>query len=105
TAEKRTAVIDRRGFTSYQWVKPRQARNEQLDVMVYGEALAGKLGWRTNTPAMWAALEAEREIAVERQATPQLGLFTDLPAAKNAPALTNVSDPAPIAATGLTVAP
>lgn len=64
TAEKRTAVIDRKGFTSYQWVKPRSARNEQLDVMVYGEALAGKLGWRTLTPAGWAALEAEREIAV-----------------------------------------
>src|SRR5205823_3768685 len=63
TAEKRVAVIDRKGFTVRQWVKPRGARNEQLDVQIYGEALAGKLGWRTLTPAQWAALEAEREIA------------------------------------------
>ena len=96
TAEKRTAVIDRKGFTSYQWTKPRSARNEQLDVMVYGEALAGKLGWRTLTPAAWAALEAEREIAVERSATPQLGLFTDRPIAVKPGTLhwTNVSEPA-----------
>jgi phage terminase large subunit GpA-like protein len=56
TAEKRTPVIDRKGFTVYQWVKPRSARNEILDCSVYAEALAGKLGWRTLTPAGWAAL-------------------------------------------------
>jgi phage terminase large subunit GpA-like protein len=93
TAEKRTAVIDRKGFTAYQWIKPRSQRNEMLDVSVYGEALAGKLGWRTNTPAMWAALEAEREIAAERSAQPQLGLFTDT-GAKSSPSLPIGSEPA-----------
>jgi phage terminase large subunit GpA-like protein len=63
TAEKRTPVIDRKGFTTYAWTKPRNARNEMLDVMVYGEALAGKLGWRTMTPAQWAILEARHEVA------------------------------------------
>lgn len=63
TAEKRMAVTDRKGFTSWQWTKPRSARNEMLDVMVYGEALAGKIGWRTLSPAGWRALEAAREIA------------------------------------------
>jgi phage terminase large subunit GpA-like protein len=75
TAEKRTPVIDRKGFTTYAWTKPRSARNEQLDVMVYGEALAIKLGWRLNTPAQWAQLEAEREIAGAHDASAQLGLF------------------------------
>jgi len=74
TAEKRTAVIDRRGFTVYQWTKARSQRNEMLDVAVYGEALAGKLGWRTLTPAGWAALEAEKEIAAAPVAG-QIDLF------------------------------
>ena len=33
-------------------------------MQIYSEALAGKLGWRTLTPAQWAVLEAEREIAM-----------------------------------------
>lgn len=77
TAEKRTPRIDRKGFTVYEWTKPRSARNEQLDLAVYGEALACKLGWRTLTPAQWAALAAEREIlgAHPDNAGAQLGLF------------------------------
>jgi phage terminase large subunit GpA-like protein len=63
TAEKRTAVIDRKGFTVHQWIKSRSQRNEMLDCAVYAEALAGKIGWRTFTPAQWAAIEAEREVA------------------------------------------
>jgi len=77
TAEKRTPVVNRKGFTVYQWIKPRAQRNEQLDLMVYAEALAGKLGWRTLTPAQWAALEAEREIAAAKPAAAQHDLFTD----------------------------
>jgi len=94
TAEKRTAVVNRRGFTEYQWIKPRARRNEQLDCMVYGEALAGKLGWRTLTPMQWAAMEAEREIAAAR-ATPQRDMFAD-PALAARPAPEPA--PAPIAA-------
>lgn len=63
TAEKRTPRIDRKGFTTYEWRKPRSRRNEQLDVMVYAEALAVRKGWRLLTPQQWDALAAEREIA------------------------------------------
>jgi phage terminase large subunit GpA-like protein len=61
TAEKRTPMIDGRGFTFYAWVKPRGLRNEQLDLMVYGEALARKLGWRVISDQRWAQLAKERE--------------------------------------------
>lgn len=63
TAEKRTPTIDKRGFTVYAWVKPRGQRNEQLDVMVYSQALATKLGWRTISPGGWDRLADLREIA------------------------------------------
>jgi phage terminase large subunit GpA-like protein len=59
TAEKRVAVADRRGFENYIWTKAPNARNEQLDVMNYGAALAGMLGWRTNTPATWDIIEKQ----------------------------------------------
>ncbi len=58
-------------------------RNEMLDVAVYSEALAGKLGWRVKTPLQWDMLAAEREaagahpdsaVAATRRAV-QLGLF------------------------------
>jgi phage terminase large subunit GpA-like protein len=88
TAEKRTPVIDRKGFTNYQWTKPRHARNEQLDVMVYAEALAGRVGWRTNTPAQWAVLEAQREVAGVHADQAQADLFG---AARSPPA----AEPAP----------
>lgn len=81
TAEKRTPKIDRKGFTVYEWVKPRSQRNEQLDVMVYAEALAVRKGWRLLTPAQWDALAAEREAAGAHPASAaaaalQLGLFS-----------------------------
>jgi len=82
TAEKRTPRIDRKGFTVYEWTKPRSARNEQLDVAVYSEALAGQLGWRTRTAAQWDQLAAEREaMGADPDSQPafrpaeQLGLF------------------------------
>ena len=77
TAEKRTPVVNRKGFTVYQWIKPRNQRNEALDVMVYAEALGGKLGWRTLTPAQWAALEAEREVAGAHPASAQRDMFAE----------------------------
>lgn len=79
TAEKRIAAVNRRGFTVHQWIKPRGRRNEQLDCMVYGEALAGRLGWRTLKPADWAKLEVEREVAVAKPAGAQRDMFTDTP--------------------------
>jgi len=72
TAEKRTPIIDRAGFTVHAWIKPRGQRNEQLDVMVYGQALATKLGWRVMTPQHWARLAVVREVegATSTVATP-----------------------------------
>lgn len=61
TAEKRTPIIDRSGFTVYAWLKPRGQRNEQLDVAVYSQALATRLGWRIMTPQHWDRLQAARE--------------------------------------------
>ncbi len=62
TAEKRTPKIDKAGFTVHAWIKPRGQRNEQLDVMVYAQALATKVGWRVMTPQHWARLAAAREV-------------------------------------------
>ena len=105
TAEKRTAVVNRKGFTVYQWLKPRALRNEQLDLMVYGEALAGKLGWRTMTPAQWAVFEADREIAVVQAAQPQRDLFAAqamraAPATVPAPSAAAIILPPPAPALG-----
>lgn len=61
TAERRQEVARRDGFKSYRWVKARDQRNEQLDCLVYSEAIAGSLGWRLKTDAQWDALEAEHE--------------------------------------------
>lgn len=63
TAEKRMAVIDRKGFTVFHWVKARGQRNEQLDLAVYAEALARRLGWRIMNARHWGRLAAQREIA------------------------------------------
>lgn len=61
TSEKRTPKIDRSGFAVYAWIKPRGQRNEQLDVMVYGQALAWRLGWRVMHDRHWDRLTAQRE--------------------------------------------
>jgi phage terminase large subunit GpA-like protein len=72
TAEKRLPVTNRRtGFTVYRWVKPKDARNEALDLMVYAEALALRLGWRSNPDAYWDRLAGEREVV---QSSTQLDL-------------------------------
>ncbi len=94
TAEKRTPKVDRRGFTIYEWVKARSQRNEQLDVMVYGEALAVKKGWRLMTAEQWDALAAEREVMGAHPASGarfagQLSLF-GMPASR-APAAASTS--------------
>jgi phage terminase large subunit GpA-like protein len=93
TAEKRVAVVDRRGFPQYQWTKAPNARNEQLDVMNYGEALAGMKGWRTLSPAAWDALEkrlsgAPPPAPVVRGPAPPIEMMPD-------PGLAPASSPAP----------
>jgi phage terminase large subunit GpA-like protein len=65
TAEKRTAIVDRAGFTVYAWIKPRGQRNEQLDCMVYAQAMATKLGWRIMTDENWDRLAENRELPAE----------------------------------------
>jgi phage terminase large subunit GpA-like protein len=62
TAERREPVKRRDGFTVYRWTKPKDQANEQLDMMVYGEALAIRLGWRLKSDSDWDRLEAEREV-------------------------------------------
>jgi phage terminase large subunit GpA-like protein len=65
TAEKRTAIVDRAGFTVYAWIKPRGQRNEQLDCMVYAQAMATKLGWRIMTDEHWDQTGENRELPAE----------------------------------------
>lgn len=69
TAERRTPRVDRKGFTVYEWLKPRSTRNEQLDVMVYGEVCAMRLGWRQLKPEDWRRLIAERDTAHAQSGT------------------------------------
>lgn len=99
TAEKRTPKIDRKGFTVYEWTKPRNARNEQLDLAVYGEALAMRLGWRTLSPEQWASLAAEREAMGAHPdsvvgTAQQLGLFSVQSAAM--PPASGMARPGPV---------
>jgi len=72
TSEKRTPTTNRAGFTVHAWIKPRGQRNEQLDVAVYSQALATKIGWRVMTDEHWARLAAAREVdgATSDQAAP-----------------------------------
>jgi phage terminase large subunit GpA-like protein len=68
TAEKRTPIVDKAGFTVYAWIKPRGMRNEQLDVAVYAQAMATKLGWRIMTEEHWNRLRAAREVSGDPEA-------------------------------------
>ncbi len=98
TAEKRVAKVNRKGFTVYEWTKPRNQRNEQLDLMVYAEAVAGTLGWRTNTRGQWDALETRLQGASSarraREATPRI-IEPSAPAAPVAPPPTIPTSPTP----------
>jgi len=60
TAERRTAVKRRDGFTDYKWVKDPNQANEMLDTMLQAEAAAIKLGLRDMPDKVWDRLEAER---------------------------------------------
>lgn len=104
TAEKRTPRVDRKGFTIYEWTKPRSLRNEQLDLMVYAEALATKLGWRTHTPMQWAARAAELEAMGGHPdnlfaAATMMRPATPVPQPIQAPVPTPVARPLPIGST------
>lgn len=71
TAERRQLVKRKDGFAEYRWVKPSALRNEALDTMLYAEAAAIRLGWKTKSDADWDRLEAELEAPPE---APQLDL-------------------------------
>lgn len=60
-SERRVGQKRKDGTTEYRWVLPPGTRNEALDTMVYGEALAIRLGWRQKTDQQWDALEADLE--------------------------------------------
>jgi phage terminase large subunit GpA-like protein len=71
TAERRVQVTRRDGFRVWRWVKSAGQPNEPLDTMLYAEAAALRLGWRTLSDSQWDRLEAEREAPVS---APQLDL-------------------------------
>ena len=100
TAEKRTPIINRAGFTVFSWVKPRGMRNEQLDVMVYSQALATKLGWRTISPSGWERLADMREIAGQSSDEHASTEFWDYEATSVPAGLSEPSPSKPAAASG-----
>lgn len=71
TAERRTPIKRRDGFIEYRWNKSSSQRNEVLDTMLYAEAAAIRLGWRTMPDDRWDEMEAELEAPPEQ---PQLEL-------------------------------
>lgn len=94
TSERRVAKQRRDGGTDYGWVLPTGIRNEALDTMVIGEALAIKLGWRTKTDKDWSALEADREAPVA-QAGQQLDMEDMLFHAPRVPPQPSPAPPSP----------
>lgn len=105
TAEKRVPRVNKRGFTVYDWVKPRSLRNEMLDVMVYGEALAVRKGWRLLNDMQWDALAAELDGPSHPQSggalASQLSLFVPatprVVVATEQPAVEETASPEPAA--------
>lgn len=85
TSEKRVAQVDRRGFTSWVWVKPASARNECLDCSNYAEAAATMLNWRTKTPAAWDWLEASLNKTAPTELPAQRPLAQPMPRPPEAP--------------------
>lgn len=63
TSEKRISETDRSGHTVMRWVKLPQVRNEILDMEVYAEAAARRLGWHNASAEEWERLYAARESA------------------------------------------
>lgn len=61
-SEKRVLKSDKKtGHTEYQWVRLPQFRNEILDMELYAEAAARRLGWHNMSDEMWEGLRSERE--------------------------------------------
>jgi len=68
---------DRKGYQVQEWTKPKDARNEALDIRVYAGAAAVHLGIDRLTPAAWLRLAAERG-AEPQQAQLNLALWQGL---------------------------
>lgn len=60
-SERRKPIKVKGGGVEYRWVKPDGQNNEALDNMLQAEAAAFRLGWRTNSDAIWDRVEAEIE--------------------------------------------
>jgi phage terminase large subunit GpA-like protein len=71
TAEKRVGKRRPDGFVQFLWVKAAGERNEALDTMIYAEAAAVRIGWRSHDEAAWERLRGQLEAPV---AAPQLDL-------------------------------
>lgn len=61
TAERRIAVRDKFGFTSYKWDKDGNQANEALDTMNQAEVASIKFGVRGMLDELWDKYELERE--------------------------------------------
>jgi phage terminase large subunit GpA-like protein len=71
TAEKRVGKRRPDGFVQHLWVKAAGERNEALDTMIYAEAAAVRIGWRSHDERAWDRLRGQLEAP---PSAPQLDL-------------------------------
>lgn len=64
-----------KGFTRQEWTKPKDARNEALDIRVYASAAAVHLGIDRLTPQQWAQLAADRGAPLTKEQGDLAGLW------------------------------
>lgn len=60
-SETRITETDKNGHTVMRWIKLPSTRNEVLDMEIYAEAAARRLGWHNLDDLSWEKLRAERE--------------------------------------------
>lgn len=70
TCERLEPVVNAKGYTKFQWVKPSHARNEPLDCRIYAVAAASIIGIDRFTEANWRAVEAQSAAPAKNQADP-----------------------------------
>jgi phage terminase large subunit GpA-like protein len=87
-SEKRMSDTDKHGHTVMWWEKLPQVRNEVLDMEIYAEAAARRIGWHTISEEDWERIRAERETPPPEQ---QLDLLD--PARMVIPAEKTVENP------------
>ena len=66
-SEIRVSETDKAGHTVMRWKKLGQVRNEVLDMEIYAEAAARRIGWHNKPDGDWEAIRAERETPAPEQ--------------------------------------